>query len=293
MTHEGRRRGAQVLGSIVATLGIAIGITATPVLAASPTLRISPATSSVAAVGGSVTVNVVVNSPVAVQGAQATVTFSKSLLQITSVTRGTEWASADLFLGGASADIAKANTTGSLANVAATYIVGTVPAGDSSFLAITFKAAACGKATVGLPVFSGSGAAVGGLLLSSSGATVKVTATSGTINICSGSSSSASPSTAASASPGASSSDLPSESPTDSSSPGESPGEQSSAPAELSAAPGATDAGASGIPFDPATTAATGSSGGGGSTPLVVIGAAIVVAAAGVGAWILRRPRLA
>jgi hypothetical protein len=292
LTHHGRRRGAQVLVSLLASLGIAIGISATPALASSPTLRISPATSSVSAVGGTVTVNVIVSSPSAIQGAQATVTFDKSLLQITSVTRGAEWANADLFLGAATADIAKANSTGSLANVAATNITSTVAAGDSGFLAITFKAIACGTATLGLPVFGGSGQAVGGLLLSSSGATVKVTATGGTVGVCSGS---ASP--GASASAGASGSDLPSGSPGDSSAPGDSssPGASSSdmpsAYAGLSAAPGASAAASSG-PVDLGVTG-TGGSAGGGSTLLVVLGAAIVVAAAGVGVWILRRPTAA
>jgi hypothetical protein len=296
LTHVGRSRGVQLLATAFTALGVAMALSATPALAAGPTIRISPASSTVAAAGDSVTVNVIVNAATPIQGAQATVKFDKKLLQITSVTRGTEWSSADLFLGAAAGDIAKANSTGSLANAAATYIAGTVPAGDSGLLVIAFKALACGTATLGLPVFNGKGPAVGGLLLDGNGKTVKVTSTGGTISICGG----AAGSPGASESAGTPASDAPSAMPTDSTAPGASPSDLPTASTDQSAAPtvaapSASAPAATAVPFGSADPVLAGSSSpsGGGSTPLVATGAAIVVAAAGVGAWILRRPKTA
>lgn len=124
------------------------------VSAAGNTLRIDPASQTVAK-GTPFTVKVVQNASVATIGAQASVTFDSSKLQITSVAWGSAYASAPVLVPSDIASaISKANTSGKLAEFAATFFQATdaIPAGDADFLSITFTATGCGTVPLGLPV---------------------------------------------------------------------------------------------------------------------------------------------
>jgi hypothetical protein len=77
---------AMTLGALLTVSGLPLA--ATTLAASSATVSINPASEPAAGPGATFTVNVVSNSTVASAGVQASVTFDKTLLQITSVTRG-------------------------------------------------------------------------------------------------------------------------------------------------------------------------------------------------------------
>jgi hypothetical protein len=123
-----------------------------PASAAGNSLRIEPGVQGVAR-DGTFDVKVVQNAEVASSGAQATVTFDPTLLQITAVAKGVGYAAAPVFTGAGPEAITAANGSGRLATVAAAFLPpGNVPAGDQDFLVISFRAIACGQAELGLPV---------------------------------------------------------------------------------------------------------------------------------------------
>ncbi len=181
---------------VLATFG---GVAA--VSAAAPTLRIVPATQTVA-MGASFTVRVVLNADVPTAGVQATINFDHSKLQITAVTRGAPFASAGLFLGASATNISTANTSGKLEGVAANFLPpASVPSGDADFLIVTFKVIACGESLLGLPAGPFDGIALSGGE-STYGEPLTVTTTGGKVTIpCAGASPTATP---AGASPSAS-----------------------------------------------------------------------------------------
>jgi hypothetical protein len=167
---------------IVAALGVTILGAVANVAAAGNTLRLEPATTTVAK-DATFTIRVVQNATVATSGAQVTVTFDRTKAQVTTVTRGTPYANAALFLGADAAAITNANKTGKLKTVAAAFLPpGAVPVGDKDFITVDFKATACGEIKLGLPV----GAADAGLLDGRDakyGAALKVTGTGATVTV--------------------------------------------------------------------------------------------------------------
>ena len=183
-----------VLGAI---LGLAGGATA-----ADNTLSIDPATSDIAD-GATFNVRVVENATVAVSGVSATITFNKGILQVTSVTRGSAFASAPLFLAGDAAAIASANKSGKLQNVAVAFFPPTsVPAGKQEFLTVGFKAIACGTVDMTVPTGRVDATMLDGRT-ATYGVNLKLTTTGATVTVCGG---------VAGASPGASDNPVPSES---------------------------------------------------------------------------------
>jgi hypothetical protein len=127
---------------------------ATPLLAAGQaTLRIDPAVVRIVA-GDDVPVRIVQDTPFATSGTQASLDFDPRLLQIESVTPGAAFAQAPVFVPrDLAGDIAKANDSGRLAQVAAAFTPpGAVPAGTATFLVVRFRAIACGTSGLDLPV---------------------------------------------------------------------------------------------------------------------------------------------
>jgi hypothetical protein len=218
------------LAVMLALLLAALGAVAT-VSAAGNTLRITPPSTPVAAVGTSFTVHVVQNALVPTSGAQATITFDQTKVQITSVAKGAGYAGAALFLGASPANITTANASGSLKTVAAAYFAGTgpTPIGDQDFLDIVFKATACGTSTIGLPI-----GAADAVLTDANGATLAVTTTGGTVALACPT---APPTPSPSAKPSPSPSSAPSASPSPSPKPSASPVPSASPSAAPSASP--------------------------------------------------------
>src|SRR5262245_1193251 len=158
------------LGAILVASSL---MTALPGLAAgNATIRIDPATEPAAGPGSTFTVQVISNADVMSSGIQASITFDKTLLQISSVGRPAgDWGTAPTFVGpsgdltvaaNVASAIATANGTGKLATVAANRTPPSVtPAStDQTFLLVTFVVVACpsGGATttpIGLPVGPG------------------------------------------------------------------------------------------------------------------------------------------
>jgi hypothetical protein len=121
--------------------------------AANPTLRIVPDQPKVPK-GATFTVRVVQHADMAISGAQATVTFDQTKVQIQSVTRGQPYANAPVVvppdLTGA---ISQANGNGKLKELAAAFTFpDNVATGDQDYLVISLKAVGCGTVNFGLPV---------------------------------------------------------------------------------------------------------------------------------------------
>ncbi len=135
-----------VLLLVLVTFGRVAGVSA-----AEPSLRIELSSQTVTR-GASFTVRIVTNADVSTSGAQATLTFDPTRLQITAVTLGEPYAGA-FFVGAGAAGIAGANADGSLDTVAAGFFApDVVPAGDADFVRVTFKAIECGVSPLGLPI---------------------------------------------------------------------------------------------------------------------------------------------
>ena len=280
-------------GAIVAGLALtlaSLGAVST-VSAAGNALRVEPPTQSVAS-GASFTVRVVENAAVATSGAQATVTFDKTKVQITAVTRGTLWGAASILApANLAPSITKANTTGSLKTIASAYLPpDSVPAGDNDVLMITFTAKACGKVILGLPVGPLDAALLDGQD-ATYGNNLKVTTTAGTVNVCS----TATPPPSASPSAGSSATPAPTDSaPADSSAPSSSPaGSPSDSPSPTdsglpSSSPGDSPSAAPSAAASPTTSPGSTPAGTDGGPPWIPIGLAVVVIA-GVGGLVVRR----
>lgn len=141
-----------------ATLIVAAPARSASAFAASGSIAVTPATQPVAP-GGSVSVTLTQSSAGGTAGAEATIAFDPSIVQLQDVQPGPAYASATLLLGsvpgGATGNdagapptvaeaVAQANQTGILTN-ATTFLApgtGTVPAGDNVFLVLTMQAVA-------------------------------------------------------------------------------------------------------------------------------------------------------
>ena len=181
-----------VLAVVLGTFGSVGGVSA-----ASPTLRIEPATQTVAS-GAAFSVKVVMNTDVPTGGVQVSVTFDHTKVQITSVARGGPFSSAPIVVPtNLSSSIAAANSSGKLATVAAAFLPpATVPAGDAEVLVIAFKAIACGVSDLGLPVGPVDGQPLDGRE-NTYGSSLTVTATGGKVTVDCGAAATATPRPAA------------------------------------------------------------------------------------------------
>ena len=173
------------------------------------TLWVSPASSTGIAIGTTFSVNVLENAPIPTSGVQATLTFDKNLMQITSVTPGNLWGQSDVFIGtagsfataqGTAKNIAAANGSGSLKQLAAFYVPPQyVDTGTQTFLTVTFQAIACGHSNLGLPVGPADADMIDGRPNIDAnnivfGNEIPVSTTGGSVDICAGPSPSPSPS---------------------------------------------------------------------------------------------------
>jgi hypothetical protein len=195
-----RRRGILPAGLALAFLGLVV---VGPATAAGNAFRIELPSATVGA-HARFFVKIVQQTAVATSGAQATLAFDPSLLQVTTVRVRGPYAAAPVFLGANDAAIAAANTTGRLSTVAAAFLPpGSVPAGNAEFLEIGLRAVGCGRADLELP----AGPADAMLLDGTGrdyGETLTVNSTSGEVMIdCSKSGGDSGGTTADAAQPGA------------------------------------------------------------------------------------------
>src|SRR3974377_576341 len=124
---------------------------ATTAAATTSTIAVAPEATAGLGVGDTFTFRVVATATEAVSGAQATVTFDPSVVQLRSYSRGPEGAQAPLQIAGG--DIPKANPPGVLQAVASAFFPPDgVAAGTSDFLVLDFQVVACGSTWLGLPV---------------------------------------------------------------------------------------------------------------------------------------------
>ena len=192
---------ARLAAGAAALLLALFGTVADVRAAGGATLRIAPASQTVAQ-GGTFTVKVVLNGSVPALGAQASVTFDKSKVQIASANWGAPFSGAPVLvpsdLGSA---VTQANSSGKLAKLAATYVLPTdaVAPGDAELLVITFKATGCGTVSLGLPVGPNDSSVLDGRD-ATVGNTLPVSGTGGTVTIdCGGGGSSPPPGASSSA----------------------------------------------------------------------------------------------
>ena len=142
-----------VLAGIAPAAVLAVFAAAGPVAAAGATIRIDPASQTVAQ-GGTITVHVIESYSATTSGVEVTVVFDQTQLQMQSVQRGAPYADAGMVApSDVAGAIAAANSNGQLSSVMAAFMPPTVlPAGDQDFLDITFKATGCGQTTIRLPL---------------------------------------------------------------------------------------------------------------------------------------------
>jgi hypothetical protein len=142
---------------LIISLGLAVALAATVLsttaaAGTSASLKIEPASVAVAK-GVTFSVKVVQDAPVATSGAQASIDFDPTILQVVSVTPGGAYSAAPVFLpANMSADIKAANQSGHLAQVAAAFTPpDSIPPGATNFLFVSFWVVGCGKSDLRLP----------------------------------------------------------------------------------------------------------------------------------------------
>jgi hypothetical protein len=140
-----------VLG-LVAAVALAAAAAGATAAVGSARLSITPA-SIVVAKGETFAIRVVQDAPVATSGAQASIDFDPTILQVVSVQRGAAYAASPVFVpSDIAADIRSANTSGHLAQVAAAWTPpDAVPPGPADFLLVEFMATGCGASDLRLP----------------------------------------------------------------------------------------------------------------------------------------------
>jgi hypothetical protein len=193
---------AMVMAVVLANVGF---VGETSAAGVTGTIKLDPPTTQVDN-GAAVSIKVVTNTSVPTSGASASISFNKSVLQVTSITRSSAWASAPLFLAGDAKAISTANQKGVLQNVAAAFFPPTsVPAGAQEFITVGFKAIACGTVTMTVPTGRVDSTLLDGRA-ATYGNTIKLTATGATVTVCQGGAGASPASNGASAAPAASAS---------------------------------------------------------------------------------------
>jgi hypothetical protein len=168
-------------GLMAVALAIAIG---GPAVAGAPMLRVDPPIVKVIA-GAEFTVRVIQDAPGPVSGAQASVTFDDTILQVESVTPGAAYAQAPIVLPQDLASaVASANQAGRLAQVAAAFLPpASVSSGPAVFLVVKFRAVGCGTTALELPVGPRDAAMIDGSQ-EAYGVSIDVTAVGGQVTTC-------------------------------------------------------------------------------------------------------------
>jgi hypothetical protein len=171
-------------------------VPATVLAAASGTLSVSPASTPVGT-GDTFTVTVVARANVPISGAQTTLTFDRTRLQVTGIAQAGPWAADGASYAGfpaqntMAATIAKYNSAGKTGTIAAFFLGGGSEPADTDvpLLEFTFTSIACGTSTLGIPVGGKGvdGAMIDGTPGDTYGWSVPVTSTSGSVvNDCPG-----------------------------------------------------------------------------------------------------------
>ena len=191
--------------------------------AGSGSLKVSPITSTTST-GSSFAVDVVTNANVPISGAQATLSFDKTRLQVTSIAEAGPWAAdGATWIGfpnsaNMAAAVAQYNSSGNVGaypkgGMAVFFFANGIsePANaDVPLFTVTFQVTACGNSSLGLSIGPRDGSLIDGTIGSTYGYSVPVTSTSGSVvNPCPGQS----PSPTAPAAPSPSLSPLPTQTP--------------------------------------------------------------------------------
>jgi hypothetical protein len=167
---------------------LATAVVSTPASAAGASLRIDPVTSTVNK-GEPFVVTVLQDAPVLTSGAQASIDFDPAILQVLSVSLGSVYLGAPVFLPqDMAANIRMANQSGHLAQVAAALTPpSAVSPGPASFLVVKFWAKGCGQSNLNLPAAGPFNAQMISGAKDGYGREVPVTTTGGRVTIaCTG-----------------------------------------------------------------------------------------------------------
>lgn len=176
-----RRR---VAATSLAAAALSIATIGSPASAGDAFLRVLPSSVEVAK-GQLFAVKVEQNAASATSGAQASLAFDPSVVQIVSVTPGASYADAPIFvpqdLGAA---VRAANLTGKLAQIAAAFTPpGATPAGANDFLVVRFRAVGCGQTDLQLPIGPSDAALISGAA-DDYGASIPLTTSGGHVTTC-------------------------------------------------------------------------------------------------------------
>ena len=184
------------LARSVLTLGMGASLVAglvsapIPVMAVvSDSLRVEAASTSVS-IGDSFTVHIIGNTAGRVSGAEASLTFDKTLLQVTALGKGANWTAASATWPGypsaanLAAFLTTANANGKVPGIAATFLDGStyLAAGDHELYSVTFSAIANGSTNLDLPIGPADGYMTDGET-ANYGLPLTVSATSGAVTV--------------------------------------------------------------------------------------------------------------
>jgi hypothetical protein len=125
----------------------------------SDSLRVEAASTGVS-IGDSFTVHIIGNTAGKVSGAEASLTFDKTLLQVTAIAKGANWTAASAtWVGWPTAPnlptfLVNANAAGKIPGIAATFLDGSsyLAGGDRELYSVTFSAIANGSTSLDLPI---------------------------------------------------------------------------------------------------------------------------------------------
>ncbi len=184
------------IGRVAVSLGIgvslAVGMVGAPAVTTatvSDSLRVAAA-STAASIGDSFTVHIIGNTAGKVSGAEASLTFDKTLVQVTSIAKGANWtAAAATWVGWPTAlnlatFLANANAAGKIPGIAATFLDGSsfLAAGDHELYSVTFSAIANGSTSLDLPIGPADGYMTDGET-ANYGLPLSLTATPGSVTV--------------------------------------------------------------------------------------------------------------
>ena len=186
--RDHRRGPVALFATLIAVGGLAVVEAPSPVEATGNTLRLSPATISVAAVGQTFSVAVIGNANVPVSGTSASVAFDRTREQIQSISKGVDWVANGAGFAGypspanMSAFLSAANASGLIPALAPFFSDGSseLGPGDHEVFTVAFVSTACGTSNINLPIGPADGNMIDGsadtygnaLVVSSSGGSV-------------------------------------------------------------------------------------------------------------------------
>jgi len=175
--------GVSPSGSAAASGSASAVPTASPTPVPGNSIRIEPASTSVAR-DATFSVRVVQRSDLATGGVTATIAFDPSILQIVSIAKSAAYTAADLRQSASNDAVTAANASGVLKSVKAEFPTReSVPAGEADFVTVEFRAISCGRTPLLMPNTAADSALLDGRA-ASYGKALPIRTAKGLVQVC-------------------------------------------------------------------------------------------------------------